>query len=130
MLVMEDQQIQAALDQHWAASAAGDLEREHDIYDDHVVVDYPQSRERIVSRRNIQALRGHHPSKPAGFTIRRIIGNGDLWITEYVIIYDGRPIPTVSIMEFRDGKVIHETQYFAEPFEPPAWRAQWVERMI
>jgi hypothetical protein len=130
MLAVEDQQIRAALDQHWAASAAGDLEREHDIYDDHVVVDYPQSREHIVSRRNIQALRGHHPSKPAGFTIRRIIGNGDLWITEYVIIYDGRPVPTISIMEFRDGKVIHETQYFAEPFEPPAWRARWVERMI
>jgi hypothetical protein len=130
MLAMEDQQIRAALDQHWAASADGDLEREHDIYDDHVVVDYPQSRECIVSRRNIQALRGYHPSKPAGFTIRRIIGNGDLWITEYMIIYDGRPVPTVSIMEFRDGKVIHETQYFAEPFEPPAWRARWVERMI
>jgi hypothetical protein len=130
MLAMEDQQIRAALDQHWAASAAGDLEREHDIYDDHVVVDYPQSREHIVSRRNIQALRGHHPSKPAGFKIRRIIGDGDLWITEYVIIYDGRPVPTISIMEFRDGKVIHETQYFAEPFEPPAWRARWVERMI
>jgi hypothetical protein len=130
MLAMEDQQIRAVLDQHWAASVAGDLEREHDIYEDHVVVDYPQSREHIVSRRNIQALRGHHPSKPAGFTIRRIIGNGDLWITEYVIIYDGRPVPTISIMEFRDGKVIHETQYFAEPFEPPAWRARWVERMI
>jgi len=130
MLAMEDQQIRAALDQHWAASAAGDLEREHDIYDDHVVVDYPQSSEHIVSRRNIQALRGHHPSKPAGFTIRRIIGNGDLWITEYMIIYDGRPVPTISIMEFRDGKVIHETQYFAEPFEPPAWRARWVKRMI
>ena len=130
MLAVEDQQIRAALDQHWAASVAGDLEREHDIYDDHVVVDYPPSREHIVSRRNIQDLRGHHPSKPAGFTIRRITGNGDLWITEYVIIYDGRPVPTVSIMEFRDGKVIHETQYFTEPFEPPAWRARRVERMI
>lgn len=127
---MEDQQIRAALDQHWSASATGDLEKEHDIYHDDVVVDYPQSRERIYGRHDIQAVRGHHPSKPAGFTIRRIIGNGDLWITECVIIYDERPVPTVSIMEFRDGKVIHETQYFAEPFEPPAWRARWVERMI
>lgn len=126
---MEDQQIRAALDQHWAASAAGDLEKEREIYDG-VVVDYPQSKERIFSRHNIQALRGHHPSKPAGFTIRRIFGNGDLWITEYVIAYDERPVPTVSIMEFRDGKVVHETQYFAEPFDPPAWRAQWVEKMI
>ena len=130
MSAMEDEQIRAALDQHWSASAAGDLEKEHDIYHDDVVVDYPQSRERIHGRHYIQAVRGHHPSKPAGFTIRRIIGNGDLWITECVIIYDERPVPTVSIMEFRDGKVIHETQYFAEPFDPPAWRAQWVEKMI
>jgi ketosteroid isomerase-like protein len=130
MYTMKDREIRAALDEHWAASAAGDLEKEHDIYDDDVVVDYPQSGERIISRHNIQALRGHHPSKPAGFTIRRIIGNGDLWITEYVIVYDERPVPTVSIMEFRDGKVTHETQYFAEPFEPPAWRARWVEKVI
>jgi hypothetical protein len=46
-----------------------------------------------------------------------------------VIAYDGRRFNTVSIMEFQAGKVVHETQYFAEPFEPPAWRAQWVERM-
>ena len=130
MDTMENQQIRVALDKHWAASAAGDIEKEHDIYDDDVVVDYPQSGERIISRHNIQALRGHHPSNPAGFSIRRIIRNGDLWITEYVIVYDERPVPTVSIMEFRDGKVIHETQYFAESFEPPAWRARWVERVI
>ena len=127
---MENQQIRAALDKHWAASADGDIEKEHDIYNDDVILDYPQSRERIISSHDIQALRGHHPSKPAGFTIRRIIGNEDLWISEYVIIYDGQPVPTVSIMEFQDGKVIHETQYFAEPFEPPAWRAQWVKKMI
>jgi hypothetical protein len=130
METLVNQQIRVALDKHWSASAAGDIEKEHDIYDDEVVVDYPQSGERIISRHNIRALREHHPSKPAGFTIRRIIGNGDLWITEYEIVYDERPVPTVSIMEFRDGKIIHETQYFAEPFEPPAWRARWVERVI
>jgi hypothetical protein len=44
-------------------------------------------------------------------------GSGDLWITELVITYDGKPYDTVSIMEFRAGHVVHETQYFAEPFE-------------
>jgi hypothetical protein len=48
-------------------------------------------------------------------------------ITEYVLSYNEQPTQTVSIMEFRDGKVAHETQYFANPFEAPAWRAQWVE---
>src|SRR5262245_59675848 len=126
---MENQQIRAVLDEHWAALAAGDLEKEQDIYADNVVLDYPQSMESISNRGNIQALSEHQPSKPAGFKIRRIIGNGDLWITEYCTIHEGRPLPTVSIMEFHDGKVIHETQYFANPFEPPAWRDQWVERM-
>jgi hypothetical protein len=41
----------------------------------------------------------------------------------------GRPAYTVSIMEFRNGKVVHETQYFADPFEAPAWRSQWVQRI-
>jgi hypothetical protein len=125
---MNNQRDRLALDQHWAASASGDLETEHNIYDDNVLCEYPQSGEEIHGRRNLQALRGHHPGKPSGFSIRRIVGAGDLWVTEYVINYQGKPFSTVSIMEFRDGKVVHETQYFAEPFEAPAWRSQWVEQ--
>jgi ketosteroid isomerase-like protein len=123
---MENQEIRAALDRHWAASAAGDIEAEHEIYHADVLVEYPQSGERIRGRHNIQALRGHHPAK-LSFTIRRILGSGNLWITEYVLSYNEQPTQTVSIMEFRDGKVAHETQYFADPFESPAWRTQWVE---
>jgi hypothetical protein len=70
----------------------------------------------------------HHPGKPSGFKVRRIVGAGDLWVTEYTIDYQGRPAYTVSIMEFRNGKVVHETQYFADPFEAPAWRSQWVQQ--
>lgn len=125
---MADQDNQAALKQHWAASASGDLETEHNIYDDNVLCEYPQSGERIRRRRNLQALRGHHPGKPSGFNIRRIVGSGNLWVTEYVITYEGKPFQTVSIMEFKDGKVVHETQYFAEPFAAPADRRQWVEQ--
>lgn len=125
---MEDEVNRAALERHWAASAAGDLEDEHDIYDDNVLCEYPQSGERIRGRRNLQALRGHHPAKPSGFSVRRILGTGNLWVTEYVIIYQDKAVQTVSIMEFQNGRVIHETQYFTEPFPAPAWRRQWLER--
>lgn len=125
---MGDQETRAALDRHWAASAAGDQDAEHEIYHDDVITDYPQPGERIHGRDNLQALRSNHPAELT-FTIRRILGSGDLWITEYVIDYDGKPASTISIMEFRDGKVAHETQYFADPFAPPAWRARWVESM-
>ena len=122
--------IREALDLHWRASAEGDPEVEHDIYDDEVICEYPQSGERILGRRNLQALRSHHPGKPSGFDVRRIVGQGVLWITEYIITYQGRPAYTVSIMEFREGKVVRETQYFADPFEAPAWRSQWVQQEV
>ena len=76
----------------------------------------------------MQALRSAYPAT-LEFNVRRILGGGDLWITEYVISYDGTPVHVVSIMEFRDGSVARETHYFADPFEAPEWRAEWVERM-
>jgi len=126
---MHDEQILKALNAHWHASAAGELDAEHDIYEDDAVCDYPQSGERILRRSNLQAVRSHHPGKPSGFNVRRILGVGDLWITEYTIDYQGRSAFTVSIMEFRNGKVVHETQYFADPFEAPTWRSEWVQKI-
>src|ERR1700728_1075253 len=125
---VQEKQTREALDLHWRVSAAGDANAEHEIYDDDVICDYPQSGERILGRSNLQALRSHHPGKPSGFSVRRIVGRGDLWITEYVIIYQGRSAFTVSMMEFHNGKVVHETQYFSDPFEAPAWRRQWVQQ--
>jgi ketosteroid isomerase-like protein len=123
-----DQEIRAALDQHWAASDANDFETEHRIYHEDAVLDYPQSGERTRGRRNIQGQRSSQPSKKR-FTVRRIIGGGELWVTELIVTYDGKPSYTVSIMEFRGNQVARETQYFADPFVAPASRAQWVERM-
>jgi hypothetical protein len=124
---VQEEEIRTALNAHWRASAAGDADAEHDIYEDDAVCDYPQSGERILGRSNLQALRSHHPGKPSGFEVKRVVGNGNLWITEYKIAYQDRESYTVSIMEFRNRKVVHETQYFADPFEAPAWRRQWVQ---
>ena len=124
----DDKTLRAAIERHWAASDAGDFEVEHDIYRDDAVLDYPQSGERIRGRRNIQQSRFVQPNKKR-FTVRRMIGSGDLWVTEFVLSYDGKPSYTVSIMEFRDGLVAHETQYFADPFAPGPSRAHLVEPM-
>ena len=120
--------IRAVLVQHWAASDANDFSAEHQIYCDDAILDYPQSGERIRGRPNIQASRTLQPSKKR-FEVRRILGSGGLWVSEYIIYYDEKPFYTVSIMEFRDGKVAHETQYFSEPFAPSASRSPFVERI-
>ncbi len=123
---MQDLAVRAALDRHWAASDANALDDEHQIYLEDAVLDYPQSGERIRGRRNIQASRAAQPNRKR-FAVRRIVGAGDLWVTEFILSYDDRPSHAVSIMEFVDGKVARETQYFADPFEPGPSRAQWVE---
>ena len=123
---IEDWGIRAALDAHWAASDANDFDVEHDIYREDAVLDYPQSGERIRGRRNIQASRVAQPNSKR-FTVRRIVGAGDLWVTEFILSYDGRPSYSVSVMEFLDGKVARETQYFGDPFEPGPSRAHLVE---
>ncbi|MCW6510918.1 nuclear transport factor 2 family protein [Lichenifustis flavocetrariae] len=125
---MDDLSVRAALETHWAASDANDFEREHQIYREDAVLEYPQSGEFIRGRAHIQSSRAAQPNQKR-FTVRRIVGSGDLWITEYVLTYDGQPSYTVSIMEFLDGKVVRETQYFGDPFEPGVSRSQWVERM-
>jgi hypothetical protein len=124
---MDQDGIRTALDRHWAASDANDFDAEHDIYREDALLEYPQSGERIRGRHNIQASRTAQPNSKR-FEIRRITGAGDLWVTEFILLYDGRPSYTVSIMEFQDGKVIRETQYFADPFEPGPSRAHLVER--
>jgi ketosteroid isomerase-like protein len=125
---MDEKIVRAALQRHWDASDASDFEAEHEIYREDAVLDYPQSGERIHGRRNIQQSRTFQPNAKR-FAVRRIVGSGDLWVTEFVLSYDGNPSYTVSIMEFRDGRVAHETQYFADRFEPAPSRAHLVERV-
>ncbi len=125
---MNENDIREALDRHWTASDENNFDVEHDIYREDALLEYPQSGERIRGRRNIPASRVAQPNSKR-FRVRRIVGAGDLWVTEFILAYDGRPTYSVSVMEFLHGKVARETQYFADPFEPGPSRAQWVERM-
>ena len=125
---MDENELREALNRHWAASDGNDFDAEHEIYREDAVLEYPQSGERIRGQHNIRASRIAQPNAKR-FTVRRIVGRGDFWVTEFTLSYDGRPSYAVSVMEFLDGEVARETQYFADPFEPAPSRAAWVERM-
>jgi hypothetical protein len=126
MTMDRDATTRARVEQHWTASEQGDIETEHAIYAEDAILDYPQSGERFRGRSKIQAQRGGHPAE-RHFTILRILGSGDQWVSECVITYDGVTTHTVSIMQFTGELVSHETQYFADPFDAPASRAALAE---
>ncbi len=123
-----DARTRAAIEEHWRASERGDVEAEHAVYALDAILDYPQSGERFRGRATISRQRGGHPAN-RHFTVLRISGGGNLWVSECVITYDGAPSYSVSIMEFADERVVHETQYFGDPFQAPAWRAALAEPM-
>jgi hypothetical protein len=124
---MDDRAVRMALQRHWNASDASDFKAEHEIYHQDAVLHYPQSGERIRGRRNIQESRTVQPNTKRSMA-RRIIGSGDLWVTEFIPSYDGVPSYAVSIMEFREGPAANETQYFADRFDPAPSRVHLVER--
>ena len=84
------------------------------------ILDYPQSGEQFRGSAAISAHRRGHPAD-RDLSLLRIVGSGDLWVRECVITYDRVTIYSVSVMEFVDERVVHETQNFADSFRAPAW---------
>jgi hypothetical protein len=123
---MHEESRRAALERLVEALNQGETRPFDDVYDDDVVIEGPQSGEVIRGKQKIAELRAAYPTPPTA-TLRRIIGAGDLWAAEMIFDYDGDRYYTVLIHEYRDGRVVRETCYYAAPFEAPAWRAQWVE---
>ena len=100
---------------------------------DDFVQEWPQSGERVVGReasiRINTMYEGATGNRPR-LAFRRLVGEGDHYVLEGTIDYgDGTPVSYVGIAELRDGKLMRITEYFADPFEAPAWRASLVERM-
>ncbi len=111
-------------------SRLAELTREYGT--DDFVEEWPQSGERLnkdASARMAETYPAMSGTQPT-FKYRRMLGGGDVFVIEATIDYgDGIPVSYVGIGEIRDGKVAKMTEYFANPFEPPAWRADFVERM-
>jgi hypothetical protein len=121
---MHDQDFRQAIEAYFRGPL--DAAREYEWRREDVVIDMPQSNERIRGRDNLKAMQDAYPGPPQ-FTLRRLTGSGDLCIVEGSGDYGGRIYHGVNILELQDGKIVRETRYYGEPFEAPAWRAQWVE---
>ena len=114
----------------WKALGAGDWDAASGYLHDDFVQEWPQSGERIVGRDNAIAINQNFPGGLPTMRFRRTLADGDLAVLEVELTYaDGSRYLGVSVIELRDGKVVKETDYFAQPFQAPQWRAQWVQRM-
>jgi hypothetical protein len=105
-------------------------QEEYNVRHEDYVMEMPQSGERFRGRENMRAFQKAHPTPPSSIQLRRVLVKEGLWVVEVVTDYGGGQIlDAVLILELRDGKMWRDRWYFAEPFEAPEWRTQWVERM-
>ncbi|MDQ3988058.1 MAG: nuclear transport factor 2 family protein [Actinomycetota bacterium] len=121
---MDEREVRELLDRLLAAmDPAQEFEARHEDF----TVEFPQSGERM-NRGGLRSMQEVYPGGAPSIRLRRLVGAGDVWIAETAGRYgDGSVWHGVDIIEFRDGKIWKETRYWAEPFEAPEWRAQWVE---
>ncbi|HEY8656773.1 MAG TPA: nuclear transport factor 2 family protein [Candidatus Limnocylindria bacterium] len=137
------------IDRYGRATVARDLDTLDQLRHRDYISEYPQSGERIRGPQNARAILDNYPGgvppaetvvvkgsedqwvvTPVG-TVLRVVGTGDVYTALFTVAYpgDSRPWHMMGIFELRDGKVAKETIVFGAPFDAPAWRAQWVERM-
>ena len=127
---MADPDVRAVAEAFWAAVGAGDWGGAARHLHPDFVQEWPQSGERIRGAANALAINRNFPGGMPTLRSRRLVADGELVVSEAELTYaDCSRYLGVSLMEFRDGLISKETDYFAEPFAPPQWRAQWVERM-
>ena len=125
---MGEQENLALARRIWSSANEGNfVDVLEEVLADDCVQDWPQSGEVIRGKANIIAINKNYPGLPTA-TVRRERADGRLVVTEVDLDYSGKVYQAVSVVEIEGGKIVRETEYFAEPFEPPQWRAQWVER--
>ncbi len=117
----------AKLRRHYEALGRNDAGAS-DIYAEDAIVEFVHSGERIRGRANIDAAYRAYPGRPVSFEVHRAVCVSDIGVVEMTVRFDGvDPHPVVAVLDLRDDQVVAERRYIAEPGEPAAYRARWVE---
>jgi len=114
----------------WTAMQTNDFHAAGQFLHDDYVLEWPQSGERIRGRGNFVAINDNYPAHGRWeFAIHQIIAEGDQVVSDISVtdgVITGRVITFSTI---RNGKILHQTEFWPDPFEPATWRAEWVERV-
>jgi ketosteroid isomerase-like protein len=123
------QENKQVVEAFWAAMQTNDFKSAGEFLHDDYVLEWPQSGEQIRGRANFVAINENYPAHGRWeFTIHHILSEGDKVVSD-VGVTDGTITGrAITFSTIRDGKILHQTEFWPDPFEPAAWRAQWIEK--
>jgi limonene-1,2-epoxide hydrolase len=125
---VSEQDNRDAVERYFQAFERQDLDAMEKLLHEDYVEEYPQSGERIRGKQNWRSVTENYPGLP-NMTDHSYVLSGDLGVLKMTLEYDGNRIYACEIFDLEDGKIKRARAYFAEPFDAPDWRSQWVERM-
>ena len=122
---MNNKQI---LENFWGTMETNDFHAASQLLHDDYTLEWPQSGERILGRENFAAINTNYPAEGKWhFTINHIVSEGDMVVTD-VSVTEGKIFGrAITFSTIRDRKIWKQVEFWPDPFEAPAWRAQWVE---
>ena len=126
---MSDVASRQVVERFWAAMGENDFQAAGELLHDEFVLEWPQSGERIRGRSNFVAINEQYPATGRWrFTLHRLVADSNGVVTD-VTVTDGTVSGrAITFSEVRDGRIVRQTEYWPDPFEPAPWRAQWVEQ--
>ena len=124
-----NQSSKRVVEQFWEAMQSNDFRAAGEFLHEEFVLEWPQSGERVRGRQNFVAINQNYPAHGRWeFTIHRILAEGDEAVSDVDVtdgVIRGR---VITFSKIRDGKIVHQTEFWPDPFEPADWRTQWVEK--
>ena len=118
------------VEQFWAAMQANDWVAAGALLHDDYTLDWPQSGERIRGRQNFTAVNANYPAAgPWRFTIHRIVADEGCVVSDVGVTDGAVSARAVTFSTLRDGKILHQTEFWPDPFDAPTWRTRWIERI-
>ena len=124
---MNNKQI---MENFWATMETNDFHAASQLLHDHYTLEWPQSAERILGRENFAAINTNYPAEGKWhFHINHIVTEGDVVVTDVSVTEGARSGRAITFSTIKDEKIWKQVEFWPDPFEAPAWRAQWVEKL-
>lgn len=117
------------IERFFAAIQEGDSATLLEVLTPDAITRWPQSGEQITGAMACVNVYANYPGGPPRARVKRIVGEGALWVAELTADYGAERWSVVSIFEFQGSRIARMTDYFAAPFPAPEWRRSLVEQL-
>ncbi len=117
------------VERYWQLMNSNDWDAVGAVLHDDFLLIWPQSGERIRGRANFSAINANYPATDVWrFAVRYLVADEAMAASAVAVTMAALNAEVISFFALRDGLIRRMTEYWPDPFEAAAWRAQWVER--